>query len=242
MRHCSGYSRVNERFVLCYWAKKACFRTPANEEEPWDLPFNVKETAVQVTSSTTSRLSSLPYIRDSSEEIPELRTSPEPQPRDLFKSIKCDLKPTPKKRMAPPAPDRNTESELERVMNQRNRLVSESSSNNGTTMLANQDFEYIKPPPLLLKRAPGTVNPITELQILGRRESALSEDDPPFNFQKMLRKTNFRRSSIQQAVESFRKFSLDTNKINGNGSERSETFFRGELLPGIIAEGVVVDL
>ncbi|XP_058802662.1 neither inactivation nor afterpotential protein C [Phymastichus coffea] len=42
------------------------------------------------------------------------------------------------------------------------------------------------------------VNPIAELQALGRKSNNNDEDDPPFNFQAMLRKTGHQRNSMKR--------------------------------------------
>lgn len=72
---------------------------------------------------------------------------------------------------------------------------------------ANKDFDYIKATPMSAKsKLP--VDPIAELRNISKKDSNASEDDPPFNFQGMLRKTNFRRDSLKNSVEVVRKESL----------------------------------
>ncbi|XP_023311142.1 neither inactivation nor afterpotential protein C [Anoplophora glabripennis] len=72
---------------------------------------------------------------------------------------------------------------------------------------ANKDFDYIKPTPTSIKsKLP--VDPIAELRNIVRKDSNVSDDDPPFNFQGMLRKTNFRRDSLKNNAEVSRRDSL----------------------------------
>lgn len=126
-------------------------------------------------------------------------------------------------------------------------------TNNFTTKSANKDFEYIKSSPA--KKGP-TVNPIAELQKLGRRASNVSEDDPPFNFQGMLRKTNFNRESLKRSVETISfitkqnsnntepiaKMRSSLKKIPSSNSISDDKRFSGEISPGVYMEGYVSDL
>ncbi|KAJ9591054.1 hypothetical protein L9F63_027736, partial [Diploptera punctata] len=56
-----------------------------------------------------------------------------------------------------------------------------------------------------VNRRPGSLfssNPITEMELKGRRKTDQEDnDDPPFNFQAMLRKTNTNRASLKRAHE-----------------------------------------
>lgn len=138
-------------------------------------------------------------------------------------------------------------------MNVRNRLITDSNS------VVDKDFEYIKPPPALKRpKVPEEVNTVAELKRLGRRESGKIEDDePPFNFQKMLRKTNFKRDSLRRATGGVKNqehnfkntLSVVVNKgevemVNGNQTQDniSEEMFSGEILPGVLLEGFVVSV
>lgn len=127
------------------------------------------------------------------------------------------------------------------------------------------DFEFIKPPVALKRRKVPSeeVNPIVELKRLGRNENGVTdEDEPPFNFQKMLRKTNFQRDSLKRAVVKINcekemtntkeAVNIDVNKENAkcqlivangevtNGS--SDEMFSGEILPGVFLEGILIAL
>lgn len=111
--------------------------------------------------------------------------------------------------------------------------------------LANQDFEFIRLPsksitPGKLKR-PG--NPIAELESIGKKNEK-NEDEPPFNFQGMLRKTNFKRDSVKrndaepQYYNTLKK-SKDSNIIENESDENvpDVDVIRYELAPGIFIEG-----
>lgn len=73
---------------------------------------------------------------------------------------------------------------------------------------ANKDFDYIKATPMTVKSKLPVIDPIEELRNISRKSSNAGDDDPPFNFQGMLRKTNFRRDSLKHSVEVVRKESL----------------------------------
>lgn len=130
-------------------------------------------------------------------------------------------------------------------MNYRNRQVSEGS-NNGTTSPANKDFEFIKPPSVSARMQADSANPVAELEKIGRSESVRSEDDPPFNFQKMLRKTNYqrnslRRSGVEKVPESgYASVRKDFKSIDNRQTDIKK--FSGELAPGLFIEGIIADV
>lgn len=164
-------------------------RTAIPEEEPWDSPFQWHSSCSNSTpaANAPSALVELPYTRDPSAELPKLPPSPQPTPK------------SPPPQSPPKTPPKSPTKDPEEDVNFRNRLLSETNCN---STLANKDFEFIKPPPLPAKRrVVEEANPINELKMLGRRDSTGCEDDPPFNFQKMLRKTNFKRDSLKRSVE-----------------------------------------
>lgn len=129
--------------------------------------------------------------------------------------------------------------------------------------MVDKDFEYIKQPSVLQRRMTlEEVNPVAELHRLGRRESGkLDEDEPPFNFQKMLRKTNFKRDSLRRAtdygVKNEEQYNFNnetvgvevyngkikmTNGIEAKDNSSAEKKFSGEILPGVFLEGLEVSL
>lgn len=212
------------------------YRASTAKEEPWDAPFQGKSNSTSNSSSTedskpstVNQLPDIPYTRDPTEQIQKLPMSPNPPANSSVPKSLSKLTVTKPK---------EDESELEAIMNQRNRLI----SNNST--LANKDFKYIKPP-IATPRAPkdNRPNPIAELKMLGRNDNAASEDDPPFNFQKMLRKTNFQRDSLKKAVETFRMYGgEDKEHSNCNGINNGDAYVKFELAPGIVLEGIVADV
>ncbi|CAH1130298.1 unnamed protein product [Ceutorhynchus assimilis] len=132
----------------------------------------------------------------------------------------------------------------------------QESSFNSTP--ANKDFEFIKSSNLTSR--PKNADPIAELRNIAQRRDSTSEDEPPFNFQGMLRKTNFKRESMKgnvrkdsiknsAAFEAVRRFSL-TSKEDHNMRNVDEDKIMVinsrpvymELVPGLILEGVEVDL
>ncbi|XP_017777903.1 PREDICTED: neither inactivation nor afterpotential protein C [Nicrophorus vespilloides] len=121
---------------------------------------------------------------------------------------------------------------------------------------ATKDNDYIKSNSSYRSNNPGqVVNPITELKSLGKRDS-ISDDEPPFNFQGMLRKTKITRNSVKETFENIRSYSLKKKNDYNNESEKSSrnstlrkiksmdhlNSEKLELAPGIFMEGVVADL
>ncbi|XP_044750969.1 neither inactivation nor afterpotential protein C [Coccinella septempunctata] len=109
------------------------------------------------------------------------------------------------------------------------------------TQPANKDFDYIKAPVLSKVRGP---DPIAELKSIGRRDSA-NDDSPPFNFQGMLRKTNFKRDSMK-AVVNVRRFSLRTQEqdhlAKQNEINQKHEHISLELGPQLLLEGTLYDI
>lgn len=215
-----------------------CFsRSSTAVEEPWDAPFQWKTDSASKSnikiqkSNSCSQLTDLPYTRDPKEQIQKLPVNP----------IETNVSDKPKVRYAVKSPSKivankpkEEESELEAIMNQRNRLITNST-------LANKDFRYIKPS-IVDQKPQDRANPIAELKMLGKKETPGSEDEPPFNFQKMLRKTNFQRDSLKKAVEIFRHGGDDKNYTHCNGISNGDGYVRIELSPGVILEGIVAEL
>ncbi|KAK4879246.1 hypothetical protein RN001_007392 [Aquatica leii] len=213
-----------------------------DDEENWDSPFtwNMRESSSISSQDDEEKikmlLPKLPFIRQPSDFTP------------LINDIEIETDAKIKKR---------SNLQVEHLNN----------INNITTAPANKDFEYIKAP--VLKKTPKTkpkddyVNPITELESIGRRKSSGDEDDPPFNFQAMLRKTNYRRDFDEQSnddKESNKKEDYIENNYQENNKENvnvkeskkapleksrvsfDEVHICTELAPGIFLEGVVIDL
>ncbi|KAL1494679.1 hypothetical protein ABEB36_010244 [Hypothenemus hampei] len=119
------------------------------------------------------------------------------------------------------------------------------------TVAANKDSELKSIP-----SKPDSINtdPIVELKSWAQREERRNsfEDNPPYNFQGMLRKTNFqdttkenRRDSLKNVLNAVRKMSLSTKVEEHDDEEVTMIDSRPvymELVPGLILEGIEVDL
>lgn len=121
--------------------------------------------------------------------------------------------------------------------------------------LANQDFEFIRSPQInKLRKTPG--NPIAELESKGRKNiDKTNEDEPPFNFQGMLRKTNYTRDSIKKNEENNKNeetpymnvlkkskpidiFDQENEEVKEKWEEEgNKDIIRYEVAPGIFLEG-----
>lgn len=125
-----------------------------------------------------------------------------------------------------------------------------TNNNNKFTKPANRDFDYIKPN--VLKHVPTeAINPINELQKIGKKMNNESGGEAPFNFQGMLRKTNFARDSLKRSTDLLNSVKIRQNEsiIYGrsslkkiNTSSSKEKVFSGKIAPGIYMEGIEVDI
>lgn len=134
-------------------------------------------------------------------------------------------------------------------------MKSEMEIFNRSSSPANKDFEYIKARPVINVKPKYPVDPIAELKNMARKESTASDDNPPFNFQAMLRKTNIRRDSrdsIRNALQAVRRFSLSNNDNNpikettrnclSPEEHIHSKFVSLEISPGVFIEGQEVEL
>ncbi|XP_021703004.1 neither inactivation nor afterpotential protein C [Aedes aegypti] len=87
------------------------------------------------------------------------------------------------------------------------------------------------------KVTPTKINPIREMQMIGKKsidENDNTDDEPPFNFQGMLRKTNYNRASMKRSNDNQRmslsNFDFDdtNNNSNGNNNSYMDSFKRSD--------------
>nr|CAH7760761.1 unnamed protein product [Callosobruchus chinensis] len=259
----------------------------AEREESWDTPYRWRETQLQIKEVDVKEnkekglLSNTQYCRDPEEPLPSLpeiedetegsddiedeKHDTEKLEKDCFnKNIRNNkdiqpIQPKPRtkiKKQEAPANNLTSVNLRKTDYTYKAKVESENFINNSSP--ANKDFEFIKATPVTV-RPRYSVDPIEELRNMARRDSDAKEDDPPFNFQGMLRKTNFkrdsmkkaldgRRDSLKNALDAVRRFSLprdDENEKtdiqkNDTGKNRKQISF--EVMPGLIMEGVEVEL
>lgn len=134
---------------------------------------------------------------------------------------------------------------------------------NNCTKSANKDFEYIKPLNVNKRTqnsSKPTINPIAEMQSLARKsDNSDDNDDAPFNFQGILRKTNINRESLKRTtMDRTRNTSIkyafhsvdDANSTNFNFNQKrgslkkykSMDLSKTEVAPGVYMEGRVIEL
>ncbi|XP_055545200.1 neither inactivation nor afterpotential protein C [Wyeomyia smithii] len=90
------------------------------------------------------------------------------------------------------------------------------------------------------KMTPSKINPIKEMQMMGRKnydENDNSDDEPPFNFQGMLRKTNYNRASMKRAGSDNRMSTTNINFEDTNSNSVSSNYYMDN---GHRSEGNVV--
>lgn len=81
-------------------------------------------------------------------------------------------------------------------------------------------------------------NPIKELQQMARAKSneSLNDDDPPFNFQAMLRKTPRNRASMKRVGESMSLVSIDSETISSFGISNKKLNSSPQMTPEHVKE------
>ncbi|XP_045471088.1 neither inactivation nor afterpotential protein C isoform X2 [Harmonia axyridis] len=181
--------------------------------EPWDMPLQWrcrstkehKEAHDEKAAEANENLINLPFRRNPDETLEKLKETEETLP-EIEKQPPENLKKM-----------KNTQNEItyKQFKSPGREVVSLTTKPAGyksnfaldNTQPANKDFDYIKAPALNKVRGP---DPITELKSIGRRDST-NDDSPPFNFQGMLRKTNFKRDSMKTLVN-IRRFSLKSQE------------------------------
>ncbi|XP_076658174.1 STKc_myosinIII_N_like and MYSc_Myo21 domain-containing protein ninaC isoform X2 [Halictus rubicundus] len=75
---------------------------------------------------------------------------------------------------------------------------------------------------------PNRINPIQEMQMMGRKNNNENTDEPPFNFQAMLRKTSHQRASMKRnpVYDSYSPSPLPGSGYRGNRETESNVVYR----------------
>lgn len=257
-----------------------------DKDEDWDAPFQwrdnvsskitntLQETKIAISKPYSANIKShssmhrpteplinLPYSRDPDEPIRRLSTMSMEQPepnhgRNLFRNNN------------PPPPPMSNYSTQSYGFNQTSTTARHSYnpmhsySNTNYNNQRNQQNSTFPPKDHEYNGTGNRMNPIAELRTIGRKNTPESgnEDDPPFNFQAMLRKTNVNRDSMKRNVETLRNLSFKNRKgfsqenlvydsrQNSLRKNRSVDSLdqrqrqKLELAPGIYMEGMVADL
>ncbi|XP_059059333.1 neither inactivation nor afterpotential protein C [Achroia grisella] len=170
-----------------------------SDHEQWDEPlkrrFSTTQTEATVVSTSTQTLMTVPFCRDPTQPVPTL--PPEPvKTSTITKQLSKDgqnIRPTVYKKKSaqstqayyqPPEPwvkPRDDTNILEDS-------VPKLRKTNYSRSLYGID-------------GPNLQNPIKELQSLAKSTSDMTGDDPPFNFQAMLKKTPRNRASMKRSGE-----------------------------------------
>ncbi|XP_066138034.1 neither inactivation nor afterpotential protein C [Euwallacea fornicatus] len=243
--------------------------------ESWDTPYkwrnhDPKSSCSSGNEELNTDLMSIPYTRDPKHSLTVLSTnSSVPKNEEKFKVKKFEITDgsTDDNRRGYKTgtefrSNDNFKEKQERFGSVQLKKVDfkmESKENTYNSTPANSDFHFIKSSNITSK--PRNVDPIAELRTIAQRRDSASEDDPPFNFQGMLRKTNFqkdnecysssRRDSLKQVLRAVRRFSIPTPQENAENSSAnsdvksptsSSNPVHMELVPGLILEGVEVEL
>lgn len=168
-----------------------------SDHEQWDEPlkrrFSSAQTEPSMTTTGTQTLINVPFCRDPTQPVPKL--PPEEPPTEERNPSKKDAnrpavykkKPnysTHSSYYQPPAPWTGARDDTN--------ILEDSSP-----MLRKTNFSRS----LYGVNAQDMNNPIRELQAMAKSTNDLNEDDPPFNFQAMLKKTPRNRASMKRSGE-----------------------------------------
>ncbi|KAL3282151.1 hypothetical protein HHI36_005346 [Cryptolaemus montrouzieri] len=228
---------------------KTSLRLFEENEDSWDKPYKWKnqgdiehQTSIDEICESNDQLINLTFSRNPDVKLKELKGEKFPEPIKPSPSPRMMKKTSEDKNKLKNSPDEMTYKQFKSPKKEVVKLKpAEPRKQYDNTQPANKDFDYIKAPVLKTKNP----DPIAELKIMGRKNSA-SDDSPPFNFQGMLRKTNYKRESMKTIVN-VRRFSIKSQDKDNNNKTNGITDFKNdhisfELGPELLLEGTVYDL
>lgn len=161
-----------------------------SDQEQWDEPlkrrFNAAQTDVTKTSSSTQTLISVPFCRDPTQPVPVLPAE--------------EHKPTPKYASNRPAVYKKKVGHQNSYYHPPEPWVAARDDNDilEDTAPTLRKTSYSQS---LYAIDNSEVNPIKELQSMARSTNNMNEDEPPFNFQAMLKRTPRNRASMKRSGE-----------------------------------------
>lgn len=184
---CEPSAKINDTFASQY----------DSDHEQWDEPFKRRFISAQTddkTSSSTQTLIAVPFCRDPSQPLPKLP----PDDQELSEDTVANDKEPVNKR---PAVYKKKSGHSPQSYYQPPEPWSETRDD--TNVLENSSPKLKKKQSRSLYTIDGAElqNPIRELQAMARSTNDMSEDDPPFNFQAMLKKTPKNRASMKRLGE-----------------------------------------
>lgn len=182
---------------------------------------------------TEEQLTTLPYTRDPSSPTVELITNEvefEPEAKNTVQIVVENFvtkEEKNEKNIAAAAEENDSRKTSISIKDDDSELFEDSEDNedriNSISKPANEDFNYIKSP---IRSKPKKADPIAELKQMSQKN--LSDDEPPFNFKGMLRKTNYQKENIKPQVEeentkmfSLRKTNFQKNTATNNSEEKT---------------------
>lgn len=158
-----------------------------SDQEPWDEPLKRRFSSsldVSKTTASTQTLIAVPFCRDPTQPVPVLPAD-EIQPAKGRPAVyKKKSNHSPQSYYQPPAPWIGASDDTETLENSGPvlRKTSFTKSLHGIDMTE--------------------PNPIKELQAMARSTNDMNDDEPPFNFQAMLKRTPRNRASMKRSGES----------------------------------------
>ncbi|KAI8427544.1 hypothetical protein MSG28_002059 [Choristoneura fumiferana] len=168
-----------------------------SDHEQWDEPlkrrFSSAQTEPSMTTTGTQTLINVPFCRDPTQPVPKLppeeppKVERNPSKKDANRPAVYKKKPNYSTHSAyyqPPAPWTGTRDDDD-VLEDSSPMLRKNNFSRSLYGVNSQDMN----------------NPIRELQAMAKSTNDLNEDDPPFNFQAMLKKTPRNRASMKRSGE-----------------------------------------
>ncbi|KAJ0181639.1 hypothetical protein K1T71_002361 [Dendrolimus kikuchii] len=184
---CDPSAKSNDTFASQY----------DSDHEQWDDPLKRRFSAQPQTSKAsagTQTFISVPYCRDPSQPVPKL--PPDEIEKPAEEPVITDKEPTKRPAVYKKKPGQAPNNYYQPP-------EPWSGARDDTEVLEMSAPKLKKKQSRSLYGTDGTElqNPIKELQAMARPKSDMNEDDPPFNFQAMLKKTPKNRASMKRLGE-----------------------------------------
>ncbi|GBP33660.1 Neither inactivation nor afterpotential protein C [Eumeta japonica] len=167
-----------------------------SDQEQWDEPLKRRfsptqnQTSTSKTTTGTQTLIDVPYCRDPTQPLQKLPSTEDIEPQCVRNESLKGNRPTVYKKK--PSQTTYYQAPTPWTANDENGILENSAPKLRKTQYSKSLYGV---------NLPDMQEPIKELQALAKSTNNLNDDDPPFNFQAMLRKTPRNRASMKRSSE-----------------------------------------
>ncbi|XP_030041129.2 neither inactivation nor afterpotential protein C [Manduca sexta] len=208
MHMCDPAAKSNDTFASQY----------DSDHEQWDEPLKRRfSSAPDITTSSTQTLISVPFSRDPAVPVPTLPPDEKIEKKQEKIEEKKEKVEEKKEKVDENQETPVIENDIKEISSKRPAVYKKKHGHapsnyyqppepwNGprdeNDILENAAPKQRKPPSRIYGTDTRDMNPIRELQAMARPIGDMNEDDPPFNFQAMLKKTPRNRASMKRLGE-----------------------------------------